>query len=639
MEKNGYMKNNNRIKLKIQKSLSEKITLTNGIIILSAFVIMILSAVTINSKLNMRKEKQMMDVYISNSLNSVDNKLKDMGRVSLICFSDTQTQDILRYYDSYTYSKQLESGQYLSKLYTSLISIRDDISGVYIFNSDKLLFYQDSFTSSYRRDYDITQFIQKLEQIEAENENKNIGGCKLVLSKQPEFMRYGTTPIVDEYTENRLYLIREIKNFSPNERIGHILLITNAEVMKEILEKYLDADSFYALITADGSVVCSSNKEEIGTNLQEVSSELNSNIADTQGTFQIGMHDQEYMVSYQTSEYSDMTLLVGKPVKVIVSDAVQFMKVSLLLFIVLVMATILLTSYYTRKMLHPLKELSETMRNFTRGDMQIKVPVVTQDEMGALIASFNKMMDMINDLIELEYESKVRLQEAKLKQKTMSLSYLKNQINSHFLYNTLDTIRIKADINGDADVAYMIMLLVDFFRLGVKAEQQMVTLRQEIKLIQVYLQLMCYRYPHLCCEYDVDDSLNDIKIPNFILQPIVENSIMHGLRPLGYRGKIMLSIQSDTMRKGYVVIKIYDNGVGMSVGTKRLLDYMLTIAEDDIWGESDDGHIGVLNVHRRLKVAYSGDCGLCYQNNLEGGVTVTIVINENVKPEEQKGKK
>lgn len=123
-----------------------------------------------------------------------------------------------------------------------------------------------------------------------------------------------------------------------------------------------------------------------------------------------------------------------------------------------------------------------------------------------------------------------------MKQQRMSLLYLKNQINPHFLYNTLDTIRIKAELNGDKEVSAMIMQMVDFFRLSVKADSQMVSVSHEIRLIQAYLKLMCCRYPFLNCEYEIDESLLDVEMPNFILQPLVENSVMHGLRGSGLSG-------------------------------------------------------------------------------------------------------
>ena len=126
---------------------------------------------------------------------------------------------------------------------------------------------------------------------------------------------------------------------------------------------------------------------------------------------------------------------------------------------------------------------------------------------------------------------------AELTEQKMSMLYLKSQVNPHFLYNTLDTIRIQAQLNDDKKVADLLMRLVDFFRLSVKADRQMVALDDELELLEAYMELMCYRYPQLMCSYDIDPELGGVLVPNFILQPVVENSLLHGLKNKGYRGE------------------------------------------------------------------------------------------------------
>ena len=114
-----------------------------------------------------------------------------------------------------------------------------------------------------------------------------------------------------------------------------------------------------------------------------------------------------------------------------------------------------------------------------------------------------------------------------LTEQKLSMLYLKSQVNPHFLYNTLDAIRIQAQLDGDKPVADLLMRLVDFFRLSVKVDRPMVTLDDELELLEAYLELMCVRYPELQCDYDVDPELGGAQVPNFILQPIVENSLLH----------------------------------------------------------------------------------------------------------------
>ena len=212
---------------------------------------------------------------------------------------------------------------------------------------------------------------------------------------------------------------------------------------------------------------------------------------------------------------------------------------------------------------------------------------------------------------------------AELVEQKMSMLYLKSQVNPHFLYNTLDTIRIQAQLNGDKEVSDLLMKLVDFFRLSVKVDRSMVSLDDEMELLEAYMDLMCYRYPKLECEYDVDPDLGGAQVPNFILQPIVENSLLHGLKNKGYRGKVVISAHETP--NGDMEICVRDTGSGFSEGKKAAIDEMLTNYAKQapkLTGNS----IGVLNVQKRIKLLCGREFGLWYTENEEGGVTAHILL-------------
>lgn len=156
---------------------------------------------------------------------------------------------------------------------------------------------------------------------------------------------------------------------------------------------------------------------------------------------------------------------------------------------------------------------------------------------------------------------------AELTEQKMSMLYLKSQVNPHFLYNTLDTIRIQAQLDGDKKVADLLMRLVDFFRLSVKVDRQMVALDDELELLEAYMELMCYRYPELQCAYDIDPDLGGVQVPNFILQPVVENSLLHGLKNKGYRGEVRISARK--VAEDRMEIQVCDTGSGFAEGKKR----------------------------------------------------------------------
>ena len=212
---------------------------------------------------------------------------------------------------------------------------------------------------------------------------------------------------------------------------------------------------------------------------------------------------------------------------------------------------------------------------------------------------------------------------SELTEQRMSMLYLKSQINPHFLYNTLDSIRIRAQLSGDKEVADLLMRLVDFFRLSVKTNKQMVSLDEELELLEAYMELMCSRYPQLKVEYDIDPDLSETLVPNFILQPIVENSLLHGLKNRGYQGLVKVSALK--VNETQFEIQVYDTGTGFAAGEKERVEAMLrNYARTP--AKLEGNSIGVLNVQKRMKLLCGRDCGLSYTENEEGGLTAHLLL-------------
>ena len=212
---------------------------------------------------------------------------------------------------------------------------------------------------------------------------------------------------------------------------------------------------------------------------------------------------------------------------------------------------------------------------------------------------------------------------AELTEQKMSMLYLKSQVNPHFLYNTLDTIRIQAQLNNDPEVAGLLMRLVDFFRLTVKINGQQVPLEDELELLESYLELICCRYPEIRCRYDIDSSLEDALVPNFILQPMVENSVLHGLKNRGYRGTILIRAKRADREK--MILEIEDDGAGfpgdgMEVMNRKLEEY----ARQPLKLEGNS--IGILNVQKRIKLLCGREYGLHYRKNDLGGTTARLLL-------------
>lgn len=217
---------------------------------------------------------------------------------------------------------------------------------------------------------------------------------------------------------------------------------------------------------------------------------------------------------------------------------------------------------------------------------------------------------------------------AELVEQKMSMLYLKSQVNPHFLYNTLGAIRIQAQLNGDEEVADLLKSLVDFFRMSIKVDRPVVEVESELEMIEAYLDLMCYRYPELEVEIDVDPELEMAQIPNFILQPIVENSLLHGLKDKGYKGLVRVTGQkiSDTDYE----ICVYDTGTGFPEGKKDVIDFMLKNYAKETQKLTGNS-IGLLNVQKRIKLLCGTEYGLSYTENDGDGVTAHMHLPLEVK--------
>ena len=236
--------------------------------------------------------------------------------------------------------------------------------------------------------------------------------------------------------------------------------------------------------------------------------------------------------------------------------------------------------------------------------MTVAVPTRRVDEIGQLERSFNDMAKHIRELIEVTYNNEIR--ERELQQRL-----LQAQINPHFLYNSLSIINCKAIMAEQPEISAMAMQLSCFYRSVLNHGRQITTISNELTNIHTYVELqlaLCSNY--FTPVYDVDDALLDVRIPNFILQPIVENAIDHGLRNSLRTDKI-LSIRV-FRQNGDAVFVIHDNGAGMDEATRNAL-----------FNEKSDGY-GIRNVDDRLRLIYGERYAFSIESQLHVSTTVTL---------------
>lgn len=201
------------------------------------------------------------------------------------------------------------------------------------------------------------------------------------------------------------------------------------------------------------------------------------------------------------------------------------------------------------------------------------------------------------------------------------ITALQAQISPHFLYNTLENIRWRVieELNGDNQVAQSILKLSEMMRISLDNEQQIITIREEIRNAKIYIEILQLRYENkLKVDWDVDQRTLDLPIVKISLQPIIENAVYHGIKPLRGTGLINISVQKLAES---IFIKISDNGIGMSVEELYMLNQDL--GKRYLFKED---HIGIRNVNQRLQLLIGRQASMKVQSTINKGTTVTMEI-------------
>jgi two-component system sensor histidine kinase YesM len=219
-----------------------------------------------------------------------------------------------------------------------------------------------------------------------------------------------------------------------------------------------------------------------------------------------------------------------------------------------------------------------------------------RDEVGELAVEFNRMSERIENLINDVYVVEIQKKELELRQRQAQLHALHSQINPHFLFNALETIRMRSLMKGEAQTAKTIQNMAKIFRKSILWKRSFVTIREELDLIECFLEIQKYRFDSkLEYHIEVDQAVMDIEIPKMAFLPFVENASIHGIENIPGIGYITIQIAQEL---GQIIFLISDNGVGMDQA--KMDELHRYFGEDTAMGDS----IGIKNVLTRLKIYY-----------------------------------
>jgi len=280
--------------------------------------------------------------------------------------------------------------------------------------------------------------------------------------------------------------------------------------------------------------------------------------------------------------------------------------INIVFFLILL---IVLYFFFIKRIFNPLKSLIENMDGTAENILHRGFNYDRNDEIGVLVKSYNEMKIGLNDSININYKNKIEQKELELKQ-------LQNQINPHFIYNTLESIHMMAEINDDLETSTMAEYFGSIIRYSMNRKINTVLLRDEISIIENYIYLQKIRFDQLfTIENLINPEVLDCEIIKMIIQPLIENSIYHGLSECIGDGKII--IQGDHLNNN-LVLTISDNGIGIDeVRLKNLNDY-INDKNNEFKG------VALRNINKRLKLNYGDEYGLEIFSVLGNGTSMTL---------------
>ena len=278
-----------------------------------------------------------------------------------------------------------------------------------------------------------------------------------------------------------------------------------------------------------------------------------------------------------------------------------------LLFSLIAVAT---AFYISRKVTEPLKRLMRQMKKVEMGDLGARVTVDSRDEFGQLGYRFNVMIGQIEELIR-------RISEEELQKKEAELRALRYQINPHFLYNTLTSIRWLAKYGRGEEAFRALGILAQLLESIMGKDGPMTSLRDEIDLLHKYMEIHRFRYDKpISLHVDCPEPFLGLKVPRMLLQPLVENAVFHGIAPLEGDGEIRLAVRGTPQA---VEIRVEDNGVGM---TEEQAARLLTDSDrrSGLWG------IGLRHVHELIRLYWGERSGLTVESEPGRGTRVVLTM-------------
>lgn len=401
--------------------------------------------------------------------------------------------------------------------------------------------------------------------------------------------------------------------------IGMIITDVNFNRIGEITEMVTMGQTGYmSILDSQGHYVYHPMLSQLGKK-----AEINSTFSKEHGSLVVEDKEKEFL-TYSHSTKLGWTMLTRVPYIELTQSSQGIRKAILLVTIITLIIAYIIGIAFASSIIRPIKRLQQYMRKVEMGKFNETIDVESKDEIGMLQQGFNRMVMHLKMLLEEIYHTKLNETKMDLRQKEMELRVLQSQMNPHFLYNSLETIRGMALENEMDDIAEMSSALSRLLRYNLKESSHTISIKEELEVCALYLQIQKYRFEErLCFEIDIPSWVLEQKIPKFSLQPIIENSVNHGVALSFDQTCIHITVSEETSDS--FILEVRDNGPG--IDEKILQSILQDLQFKDV--TKGGSQIGVVNVHRRIECLFGSGYGLWIESLTRKGTKVSIRLPIN----------
>lgn len=535
------------------------------LILLSTIVVMMMYTVTINHSLTKLRD----DIQVNNLnrmrflVNSLDQNIEQLNMVATALETDSKIEllpsiNMLDNFDQITLIKELSDKmrlQSFSEGWSNQISIYSFILGQWIGNNATTLAPPtDTNGNQWTLDFPSEQF--------------------------------ATYRIHPSYVISVTFPRNNLREMLDQARIGNNDPFFYRSGAPVILNRYSNADTIEPLTTTLAPLL--SGRAE--------------------GSEVMTIHEIDYMVNFIQSKKLGWYLIDYLPMNEVlqpIKETRNFFYIACMMLFIGGAATAL---FLYRKVQIPIIELLRGVRLLKHGDFSHRIKTVSRNEFDFLYTNFNDMAAQIEDLIEKVYKEKIVAQEAMVKQ-------LQAQIHPHFLYNCLFFINNMTRLGNDEAVTAMTQNLAEYFRYTTRLEKPTTTIEKELGIVQNYLNIQCLRMKRLHFEIHVPETMKQLIIPKLLIQPLVENSIIHGIEKK-QSARLVQIVGIDDNHQYRLIVE--DDGAGMSNESIQKLLKRIHQPLDDTMG------CALRNIEQRMQIYFAEPSGMTLESSDRGGLRVIL---------------